>query len=193
MTKPSYPAVVNIYKWRYNQMSEPEKIQALTNYANFTLNDSIEGLDYLELLEWEHRHLVYNEIGWDRINHVWVYPDGSRYMDRPELSIPILLRGRGACGEFALLYTGLCLANNIPVRLVIDCSVKTDNRSAGDHVWNEVWIPRLARWVHIDPTEKLINQSDIYANPRPNGWNKNVNLVYAITNDDIVNVTESYN
>gem|GEM_PF-1071812 len=170
-TKPSYPAVVNIYQWRYNQMQEPERIQALTDYTK-SINDSIERLNYSELLAWEHRHLTYTK-------DYLVSP-------RPELPIPIIERGQGRCGEFALLYTGLCLANNIPVRLVIDCSAKTDNRTAGDHVWNQVYIS--GEWITVDPTENKVNQPYLYRDQ----WNKNVNLVYAIDESGIIDVTDRY-
>lgn len=94
----------------------------------------------------------------------------------------------GRCGEFALLYTGLLLANDYRVRLVVDCSVQTDSRKAGDHVWNEVFIN--GTWIHIDPTEGIIDSPDLYSNP--DKWNKNVNLVYAIQGDIITDVTETY-
>jgi len=190
MTRPTYPLVVSVYQWRYSQMSTLEGREELINYTKLTLYDSIEGLDYLGLLQWEHRYLTYNVIYWDGANHVWVYPDGAKYVTRPELPIPILRRGRGACGEFSLLYIGLLLANNIECRLVVDCSTlqNQSKTAAGDHVWAEVWIPRLGRWVHVDPTEKIIDQPDMYSVK----WNKDVNLVYAIAADEIVDVTDTY-
>lgn len=94
----------------------------------------------------------------------------------------------GRCGEFALLYTGLCLANNIRVRIVVDCSVKVDNRTAGDHVWNEVWFNDT--WIHVDATIPCINEPDVYANP--NKWGKCVNCVYAIEGNTITDVTQTY-
>jgi len=172
MTKPSYPLIVNLYKYRYKQMSDSNAKKQLIDYTK-SINDSIEGLNYSELLAWEHRHLIYTK---SHLNS-----------PRPELPIPIIERGKGRCGEFALLYTGLCLANNIPVRLVIDCSVKTDNRSTADHVWNEVYVD--GNWLHVDPTENKVNQPHLYRD----GWHKNVNLVYAIFYEEIINVTEKYN
>jgi len=172
MTKPSHPIVVNIYKWRYEQMSDQKNKDLLVAYTRSVMKDPIEGLNYSELLEWEHKWLRYTE--------------GYLKQPRPELPIPIIERGLGRCGEFALLYTGLCLANNIEVRLVIDCSVKTDNRSTADHVWNEVYVD--GKWIHVDPTENKIDQPDLYAVK----WNKNVNRVYAITVDEIIDVTDTY-
>jgi len=155
--KPNYPVVVNIYKWRYSQMLELDAKKSLIVYTNTVMNDSIDGLSYSGLLAWEHRWLEYT--------------DGYLKQPRPELPIPILERGKGRCGEFALLYIGLLLANGIDCRLVIDCSVKTDNRTAGDHVWVEVYVWEykedlrqiVGRWIHVDPTENKIDQPNLYA------------------------------
>lgn len=172
LTRPSYPLVVNSYKSRFEQMSDPDAKKRLITYTRTVMNDSIEGLNYTELLEWEHR---------------WVkYTEGYLEQPRPELPIPIIERGKGRCGEFTLLYTGLCLANNISVRLVMDCSLKTDYRSTADHVWNEVYVD--GEWIHVDSTENKIDQPDLYAVK----WNKNINLIYAITVDEIINVTNKY-
>lgn len=172
VTRPNYPTIVNIYKYRYDQMSTLENREELINYTKFTLNDSIEGLDYLGLLEWEHRYLKYTS--------------GYLPLPRPELPIPIIELGLGRCGEFALLYTGLLLANEIECRLIVDCS--TPSPPNGDHVWVEIWDSRLGDWLHIDPTEKIINQPDMYAVK----WNKNVNRIYAITAEEIIDVTDNY-
>lgn len=190
----SYPTIVNLYKCRYEQMAEPVTKKHLINYTK-SINDSIEGLGYMELLMWEHRHLKYpsteGEENWWSLK---VYTEG-----RPEEPIKILsssflildsdgyLKVLGRCGEFALLYTGLCLANNIEVRLIIDCSSKTDSRSAGDHVWNQIYTD--GEWITIDPTENKINEPYLYRDK----WNKNINLVYAITTSEIIDITETYN
>lgn len=202
-------------------MATDEYIGALRSWAydNF---DPISGLNYSQLLEWEHRHLEY-----------W----GGQLEVRPELPISILstnLIGTvtmknnfslrlaiycsqtetftvylndgetvndiatnswywwgyaiGRCGEFALLYNGLLLANGYQSRIVVDCSFQTDDRVTGDHVWNEIWINNT--WIHIDPTEGIINDPTMYSNPER--WNKNVNLVYAIQGNVITDVTEIY-
>lgn len=184
---PQYPTNVRAYQYRYKQMSDPEYKEFLILYTEEILNDSIAGLNYLELLEWEHRYLKYVQI--ERKDGLWVYPDGKKYQFRPELPVPIILMGEGACGEFTLLYTGLCLANNIKVRIISDCSIRTskaDNRTASDHTWVEVWIN--GTWLHVDPTEWIINKPYWYTDL----WNKNVNLVYAINGTDIVDVTDKY-
>lgn len=195
MTQPSYPTIVNIYKWRYSQMSELENKKLLTAFTRTVMKDSIEGLNHSELLEWQHKYMVYPS---DPYKVMW--ETKVRLEGRLEEPIKILgsgfkvyvpedqgLKAMGKCGEFALVYTGLCLVNDIPVRLVIDCSMKTDNRSTGDHVWNEIYIN--GSWVHVDPTENKVNQPYLYRDQ----WNKNVNRVYAITSsNEVVDVTDKY-
>jgi transglutaminase-like putative cysteine protease len=80
------------------------------------------------------------------------------------------------------------LANGYRTRLVVDCSTLKDKskKAAGDHVWVEVRIN--GGWVHVDPTEKKINAPLMYAV----NWDKDVNLVYAITDSKIVDVTKTY-
>lgn len=194
---PQYPTNVRTYQYRYKQMSDPEYKKFLIEYTE-EMNNSIEGLNYLELLGWEHRYLKYVQI--KREGGLWVYPDGKKYQFRPELPVEIILMGKGACGEFTLLYTGLCLANNIKVRIISDCSIKTsktDNRTVGDHTWVEVWVEEykevnggqiIGTWLHVDPTEWIINKPYWYTDL----WNKNVNLVYAINGTEIVDVTDRY-
>jgi hypothetical protein len=57
---------------------------------------------------------------------------------------------------------------------------------AGDHVWNEILSEGV--WTHVDPTEKRINCASMYALE----WSKDVNLVYAIAEKQILNVSENY-
>jgi transglutaminase-like putative cysteine protease len=57
---------------------------------------------------------------------------------------------------------------------------------AGDHVWNEILF--RGTWMHVDPTEKRVNCPLMYAL----GWEKDVNLVYAIAAKQILDVTENY-
>ena len=72
--------------------------------------------------------------------------------------------------------------------MVVDCSTLRDKskKVAGDHVWVEVFIDD--GWVHVDPTTKRINEPLMYAL----GWKKDVNLVYAVTEGQIVDVTKTY-
>ena len=169
-----YPKVVNVYKQRFDRMVEPAYLREFSNYAETVLHDSIERLDWRKLLEWEHRHFMYTK--------------GRLPKVRAEMPIEILLQKVGRCGEFALLYNGLLLAKSYTCRLVIDCSTLRDKskKVAGDHVWNEILTDNA--WLHVDPTEKRVDQKSMYATE----WNKDVNSVYAISRSGIVDVTESY-
>jgi hypothetical protein len=169
-----YPKIVNVYKQRFDRMAEPAYLREFLNYAKTVLHDPIEGLDWRRLLEWEHRHFKYTKRRLPKV--------------RAELPIEILLQKEGRCGEFALLYNGLLLAKSYTCRLIIDCSALRDKskKAAGDHVWNEVLADNV--WLHVDPTEKRVDQKSMYATE----WNKDVNLVYAISRSGIADVTDSY-
>jgi len=170
----AYPSIVEAYKKRYTEMAEPKYMLEFISYASFVLRDSFEGLDWKQLLDWLHRHLEYTK--------------GELPKPRAELPIDIIMQGKGRCGEFALLYNGLLLANAYQTRLVVDCSTLQDKskKVAGDHVWVEVFINR--GWVHVDPTEKRIDEPLMYALE----WKKDVNLVYAVTDRQIADVTMTY-
>ena len=169
-----YPKVVNTYRERCNKMAEPQYLKNFKQYALTVLKDPIEDLDWKSLLNWEHRHLEYT--------------GGELPKPRAEMPVDIIKQARGRCGEFALLYNGLLLANAYGCRLIIDCSTlhNKSKAAAGDHVWNEVQLDE--RWVHVDPTERRIDQPLMYAQK----WNKDVNLVYAIAKRGIMKVTETY-
>lgn len=169
-----YPAIVKIYKQRYDRMATKEYIARLTDYSSYVLHDPIGGLDWAQLLEWEHRHLKYTK--------------GDLPNPRAELPIDVIRQSVGRCGEFSLLYNGLLLADSYKTRLVVDCSTlkKKAHTTAGDHIWVEMIVGN--KWMHIDPTERRINQPSMYALE----WNKDINLVYALADDKIEDVTASY-
>ena len=170
----SYPSIVKAYRQRYDRMFKREYRQEFLHYAKSVLRDPFDSLDWKELLEWEHNHFKYTK--------------GKLPKPRAELPIDILLQTGGRCGEFALLYNGLLLANHYQTRLVVDCSQLRDNvkEAAGDHVWVEVLLNDV--WVHVDPTERKIDKPLMYALE----WRKDVNLVYAISEEEIVDVTKTY-
>ena len=171
---PEEHPIVKRYRQRYVEMATPEYRKKLVDFAKSALKDSVEGLNWKQLLEWEHRHLKYTK---DELPK-----------PRAELPIDIIKQARGRCGEFTLLYNGLLLANGYKARVVVDCSILQDKskKVAGDHVWVEVSLDNT--WIHIDPTEKIVNQPLMYAL----GWNKDVNRVYALTDKRTVNVTKTY-
>jgi hypothetical protein len=172
--EPDCPGIVKIYGQRFDRMATLECKQELRIYGEVVLRDPIDNLDWKQLLNWEHRHLEYTKEELPK--------------PRAEMPIDIIVQAKGRCGEFALLYNGLLLANSIQTRIVIDCSVLQDKskKVAGDHVWNEILSESV--WMHVDPTEKRINCPSMYALE----WCKDVNLVYAIAEKQILDVTENY-
>jgi hypothetical protein len=116
-----------------------------------------------ELLDWMH-----NRLKFDRGN-----------IERHNNPLEILACGRGRCGEFSILFTSLCLAHGYRTRLILDMS---------DHVWIEVWDKPQKRWVHVDPSEKRIDDPFMYERD----WKKSVKKVYAFENGVMENVTKNY-
>jgi len=169
-----YPPIVTAYQQRYQNMGSLDYRRQLIKFAEEILHDPIKSLDWKNLLDWEHKHFKYTK--------------GKLPKPRAEMPIDIISQGKGRCGEFALLYNGLLLANGYQARLVVDCSTLQDKskKVAGDHVWAEILLD--GQWVHVDPTEKRISQPLMYASE----WDKDVNLVYALTENEIVNVTKQY-
>ena len=116
-----------------------------------------------ELLDWMHAQMEFNR--GDIVRH-----------NEP---LEIIAYGKGRCGEFSILYTALCLAHNYRARLILDLS---------DHVWTEIWDDKQQRWVHVDPSEKRIDDPKMYERD----WKKNLKEVYALENGNTENVTNNY-
>jgi hypothetical protein len=116
-----------------------------------------------ELLDWMHGRLKFDKGDIERHNN----------------PLEILAYGRGRCGEFSILFTSLCLAHWYRARLILDMS---------DHVWTEVWDDKQKRWVHIDPSERRIDDPFMYERD----WKKNLHEIYAFENGTMENVTKSY-
>lgn len=116
-----------------------------------------------ELLEWLH-----SKVKWSKGN-----------IRRHNDPIEILEYGKGKCGEFGILFTALCLAHDYRARLILDMS---------DHVWTEVWNEKERRWVHVDPSEKRIDDPKMYERD----WKKNLKEVYAFEYGSMENVTQRY-
>jgi hypothetical protein len=92
-------------------------------------------LNFTELLYWESLNLV-----WD--------PNRKDFHSDP---IEILNCGRGACGEFSILYVSICLANDIPARLVTPGYFIPN---VADHAWAEVNPSKDGTtWRHVDPSD----------------------------------------
>ncbi len=116
-----------------------------------------------ELLNWMHERLKFDKGNIERHND-------------PK---DILAYGRGRCGEFSILFTSLCLAHGYRARLILDMS---------DHVWTEVWDEEHKGWVHVDPSEKRIDDPYMYERD----WKKNLKEIYAFENGNVENVTPTY-
>jgi len=116
-----------------------------------------------ELLDWVHQRLEFDK------------GEIVRHNDPQE----ILAYGKGRCGEFSILFTSLCLAHKYRARLILDMS---------DHIWTEVWDDKTKEWVHVDPSEKRINDPLMYERD----WKKNLNAIYAFENGNMENVTKRY-
>ena len=91
----------------------------------------------------------------------------------------ILEYGRGKCREFSILFAAVCLANGYRARLILDIS---------DHAWVEVWIPKKNQWIHVDPSEKRIDDPMMYERD----WRKKLTGVYAFENGELCDVTDHY-
>lgn len=116
-----------------------------------------------ELLEWLHSKLQ------------WSKGPIVRHTD----PLTILKYGKGRCGEYSILYTTLCLAHGYRARIVLDMT---------DHVWTEIYDTDKNRWIHIDPSEKRIDDPKMYERD----WKKTLTEIYAFENGKLVNVTSSY-
>jgi hypothetical protein len=117
----------------------------------------------LELLEWVHARVKFNK--GDIIRHSGPFE--------------IIEYGQGMCREFSVLFTAVCLTNGYRARIILDLS---------DHAWTEVWNARQKRWIHVDPSEKRIDDPDMYERD----WRKNLVEVYAFENGVMEDVTKNY-
>lgn len=193
----TYDQMIKFYSDEYKAMAKSDYIVQLKDYCILSLDDPIDGLNYTELLAWERRHLTYYgiEFSFERHNMpIDILTPVSILQSINGVNTVVKNDTAGRCGEFSLLYTGLCLANGIQVRLIVDQSnMKNYSKTggAGDHMWNEVL--DNGTWTHVDPTENRINDPTMYARPpEEGGWNKDVNKVYAIDNDSVFFVTDKY-
>jgi len=116
-----------------------------------------------ELLDWLHARLQ------------WSKGQITRHSDPLE----ILRYGKGRCGEYSILFTALCLAHGYRARIVLDMT---------DHVWTEIWNPSQKTWIHIDPSEKRINDPKMYERD----WKKTLTKIYAFENSKAENITKNY-
>ncbi len=130
----------------------------------FRLQSLFEGKRTLpQLLEWVHARVRFNK--------------GK--IVRHDDPLEIIEYGQGKCREFSVLFTAACLANGYRARLILDLS---------DHAWTEVWEDKEKRWIHVDPSERRIDDPEMYERD----WKKTLKEVYAFENGKREDVTESY-
>jgi hypothetical protein len=187
-----YDSMIDFYSDEYKAMAKSDYIVQLKAYCILSLNDPIDGLNYTELLAWERKHLIYYgiEFSFERRNMpIDILTPVSIVKSEYGINKVVGNDTAGRCGEFSLLYTGLCIANEIPVRLIVDKStIKNYSKTggAGDHMWNQVF--DNGRWITIDPTENKIDDPLLYYRD----WNKDINKIYAIEGGTVTYVTQDY-
>ncbi len=90
-------------------------------------------------------------------------------------------RREGTCSEHSFIYVALARSVGIPTRLVAN--------PGEDHVWAESWDHSKNRWVHVDPSEGIVDDPDFYERE----WNKDISYVYAPKFDgSIEDITKTY-
>lgn len=91
-----------------------------------------------------------------------------------------LVRTRiGRCGEYANCFTFFCRAFDYAARLVT---------ATFDHVWCEVYSVAQCRWIHVDPSDNVVDAPLMYQH----GWKRRVDYVLAYDRHDIQDVTHRY-
>uniref|UniRef100_A0A6P4FMM2 Peptide-N(4)-(N-acetyl-beta-glucosaminyl)asparagine amidase n=1 Tax=Drosophila rhopaloa TaxID=1041015 RepID=A0A6P4FMM2_DRORH len=98
-----------------------------------------------------------------------------RYNDISQL----LVSRKGRCGEYANCFTFLCRCLDYDARIV---------HSHFDHVWTEVYSESQTRWLHVDPSDNVVDSPLMYQH----GWKRDIDYVLAYSRDDIQDVTWRY-
>lgn len=96
----------------------------------------------------------------------------------------LLYSRTGRCGEWANCFGLICRALHLDINYVIDLT---------DHVWVEVYIPSLHRFLHADPCEVTLDTPHMYEK----GWKKKLSHVLSFSRygvyDSISRYTSKYN
>ncbi|EFO98289.1 hypothetical protein CRE_22130 [Caenorhabditis remanei] len=85
----------------------------------------------------------------------------------------------GRCGEWANCFGLLLSAIGFESRFVLDTT---------DHVWNEVFIKKENRWIHVDPCENTMDRPLLYTR----GWGKQLRYCIGYGIDHVADVTWRY-
>lgn len=86
---------------------------------------------------------------------------------------------KGRCGEWTNCFALCCISLGFETRFVLDLT---------DHVWVEVWSTPRKRFIHLDPCENAFDSPLMYSK----GWGKKLNYIFAISQNEIVDVTRRY-
>ncbi|XP_055701462.1 peptide-N(4)-(N-acetyl-beta-glucosaminyl)asparagine amidase isoform X2 [Phlebotomus papatasi] len=91
----------------------------------------------------------------------------------------LLTTRMGRCGEYANCFTFLCRCLGYEARYVA---------ATFDHVWTEVYSVTQKRWIHVDPSDNVVDAPLMYQH----GWKRNVDYIIAHSKDDVQDVTWRY-
>lgn len=91
----------------------------------------------------------------------------------------LMMSRKGRCGEFANCFTFFCRVLDYKARWIV---------SQFDHVWTEVYSESKKRWIHVDPSDNIIDAPLMYQH----GWKRTVDYVFAFSKDDVQDVTWRY-
>lgn len=140
---------------------------------NCTLKCTTEGLQGTPMKQEQ-------EGGANRVE-VYICDGCNTEMRFPRYNNPArLLQTRtGRCGEWANCFGLLLSAIGLEARFVLDTT---------DHVWNEVYIKKENRWIHVDPCENTMDRPLLYTR----GWNKKLRYCVAYGLDHVADVTWRY-
>lgn len=74
----------------------------------------------------------------------------------------IVNTGRGYCADYTQVFNGLAAIADIPVR---EWGVSFDGFGGDGHAFNEIWDPRLSKWIMIDPMNAFYAQDALTSTP----------------------------
>ncbi len=94
-------------------------------------------------------------------------------------ALRLLTWRKGRCGEWANCFCLLCIAMGYETRYVLDLT---------DHVWVEVFVVSLDRWVHLDPCENAFDTPHMYEE----GWGKKLSYIFSFNARECLDVTRRY-
>ncbi|KAI9103059.1 hypothetical protein DFS34DRAFT_683129 [Phlyctochytrium arcticum] len=95
--------------------------------------------------------------------------------------IKLLETRHGRCGEWANVFTLMCVAMGMEARYVLDLT---------DHVWTEVWSESLGRWVNCDSCEGEQSYDEPFMYEA--GWGKSLTYIFSISPYSVIDSTRRY-